>query len=219
MKANNKCGFTLIELLIVVAIIAILAAIAVPNFLEAQTRSKVSRCKADMRSVATALEAYRVDNTHYPMDANYWGPFGPFSGFSGAGQLSQTAVNQMTVLFPLTSPISYLGRIPLNVFPNDFDPAVRGTPAGLNYVYQAESWLKVVAGNHPQWPVRGVWSLSSVGPDKIQSLGEYLVFGEEVLHTDPDLGHPNPIFGVFVGGLYDPTNGTISAGDIVRIGP
>jgi prepilin-type N-terminal cleavage/methylation domain-containing protein len=46
-------AFTLIELLIVVAIIAILAAIAVPNFLEAQVRSKVSRAKADMRSIAT----------------------------------------------------------------------------------------------------------------------------------------------------------------------
>jgi type II secretory pathway pseudopilin PulG len=50
-------------LLIVVAIIAILAAIAVPNFLEAQTRAKVSRTHADMRSLATALEAYAVDNS------------------------------------------------------------------------------------------------------------------------------------------------------------
>ena len=61
-----KKAFTLIELLIVVAIIAILAAIAVPNFLEAQTRSKVSRVRSDMRSLSTGLESYMVDNNKYP---------------------------------------------------------------------------------------------------------------------------------------------------------
>lgn len=64
----GKKGFTLIELLIVVAIIAILAAIAVPNFLEAQVRAKVSRAKADIRSLATALESYVVDNNNFPPD-------------------------------------------------------------------------------------------------------------------------------------------------------
>src|SRR5512139_1635014 len=65
----NERGFTLIELLIVVAIIAILAAIAVPNFLEAQVRSKVSRCKSDMRSEELAIEAYRIDNNAYVLNA------------------------------------------------------------------------------------------------------------------------------------------------------
>ncbi|MFW5870317.1 MAG: type IV pilin protein [Candidatus Sumerlaeota bacterium] len=65
-----KKGFTLIELLIVVAIIAILAAIAVPNFLEAQVRAKVSRAKADMRTQATALEAYFVDYNVYTRDSD-----------------------------------------------------------------------------------------------------------------------------------------------------
>ena len=67
-RAIMKKGFTLIELLIVVAIIAILAAIAVPNFLEAQVRAKISRGKADMRSIATALETYKMDHNKYPVD-------------------------------------------------------------------------------------------------------------------------------------------------------
>jgi type II secretion system protein G len=66
VKINSCTGFTLIELLIVVAIIAILAAIAVPNFLEAQTRSKVARVKADMRTVTTAIETYHIDHNAYP---------------------------------------------------------------------------------------------------------------------------------------------------------
>lgn len=67
MKPRRE-GFTLIELLIVVAIIAILAAIAVPNFLEAQMRAKVSRVKSDMRTIATGIETYAIDHNKHPMD-------------------------------------------------------------------------------------------------------------------------------------------------------
>lgn len=61
-------GFTLIELLIVVAIIGILAAIAVPNFLNAQLRAKIARVKGDFRSIGTAMESYHIDNNRYPTD-------------------------------------------------------------------------------------------------------------------------------------------------------
>lgn len=61
-------GFTLIELLIVVAIIGILAAIAVPNFLNAQTRAKLARVQADFKNIETALEMYQLDHNTYPED-------------------------------------------------------------------------------------------------------------------------------------------------------
>ena len=62
----KKKGFTLIKLLIVVAIIGIIAAIAIPNLLNAIQRGRQKRTMADMRSVGTAVEAYAVDNNAYP---------------------------------------------------------------------------------------------------------------------------------------------------------
>src|SRR2546425_8033575 len=64
---RKDSGFTLIELLIVVAIIGIIAAIAIPNLLNAIDRSKQKRTMADMRSVGTACEEYSIDNNYYPV--------------------------------------------------------------------------------------------------------------------------------------------------------
>jgi type II secretion system protein G len=62
---NKERGFTLLELLIVVAIIGILAAIAIPNFLTAMQRSRQKRTMADIRTIATAWEARATDTNRY----------------------------------------------------------------------------------------------------------------------------------------------------------
>lgn len=78
-------GFTLIELLIVVAIIGILAAIAVPNFLNAQLRAKIAGTQSDLRTMVNAMQQYHLDNNSYHMHRD--------------------TLNQQ---FPLTTPIPYL---------------------------------------------------------------------------------------------------------------
>ena len=73
MRMRSKpSAFTLIELLIVVAIIGILAAIAIPNFLLAQTRAKVAKVYSEMNLLKTALEMYRTDNNAYALDVDIW---------------------------------------------------------------------------------------------------------------------------------------------------
>ena len=76
---RKERGFTLIELLIVVAIIGIIAAIAIPNLLNAIDRSKQKRTMADMRSVGTACEEYSIDNNFYPVQTSQ-GPVGNING-------------------------------------------------------------------------------------------------------------------------------------------
>jgi type II secretion system protein G len=72
---SNERGFTLIELMVVVAIIAILASILIPNFVNARAQAQTAACMSNLRSIATALELYYADNQVYPTASG--SPVGP----------------------------------------------------------------------------------------------------------------------------------------------
>ena len=67
LSANRK-GFTLVEIMIVVAIIALLAAIAVPGFLRARKRSQASRILNDLRMIDSALDQYAIEHNKKTSD-------------------------------------------------------------------------------------------------------------------------------------------------------
>jgi type II secretory pathway pseudopilin PulG len=159
----------LIELLIVVANLAILAVIAVSNFVEAQVRSKVSRVQGDLRSIATAMETYCVDHNCYPCT-----PMSLDCLTSGCC-CWQTA---------LTTPIAYIVTNYSDIF------AQKDGPTGVTYLY-AQCKMNM-----------GSWILVSVGPDQTtRFIPDNWMCGMAATYPMP----------------YDPTNGTVSFGDILRL--
>jgi prepilin-type N-terminal cleavage/methylation domain-containing protein len=194
-------AFTLIELLIVVAIIAILAAIAVPNFLEAQTRAKVSRVKADLRSVATALESYIVDWNFFPPDE------GPVPGT----QYRLEAVSE------LSTPIAYITSAAIR---DPFNNSATGIMGNLLSSFQyfnfssggsVQNWGDVaLMTGYPEFQTRTA-VLKSWGPDRTDNGLEWVIMGLAEFAPTSD---PNGDIGI--NRVYDPTNGTISAGDVGR---
>lgn len=176
----TRKAFTLIELLIVVAIITILASIAVPNLLEAQTRSKVARVKNDLRVLATALEAYRNDNQAYP----------DFLDIDSRG---------VWQLRPLTTPVAFITSLP----PDPFLP-----PLVPEFLYGPRKTYRYTSYPISPEPAT-IWSLASNGPDLLNDTrGVYRGYSPFLFYGG------DPYLRDWV--LYDPTNGTVSRGDVFR---
>ena len=193
--ARRRAAFTLIELLIVVAIIAILAAIAVPNFLEAQVRAKVSRCKSDMRGMATAVESYMVDHNNYPLYGRITQAGVVEEPCMGVGGMAAPDQNEF-VCAHLTTPVAYI----TSRFDDPFATKLPGPEPfirHINYINMRYHFsLPGAPGAATQEDLlakTGLWRMIACGPD---------------LDRGFDTKFKNLV--------YDPSNGTVSDGDIVR---
>jgi len=228
-KERAQSAFTLIELLIVIAIIAILALIAIPNFLEAQIRAKTSRALADMRAIASGLEAYMTDNQAYPHLNVAYTLVNQYPG-----KFDQWNRDGIALATNLTTPIAYLSTVYI------FDPffSLKGrTPESDAYVAPLGDKIPATYSyfNIKVWPY--TQNDTYPGPPSASTLAfsrkhwaSYLL-----LSVGPDMRKgPNPADGSnwnfsYYGGVgtrgfsqstakaweYDPTNGTMSKGDIL----
>jgi prepilin-type N-terminal cleavage/methylation domain-containing protein len=181
-------SFTLIELLIVVAIIGVLAAIAVPNFLNARVRSQVARVVGDMQALDVALSSYFADHGKFPPD--HW------------ARIPQLGRDPRSLFVDwchyLTTPIAYMASVNL---PDPF------------FIRRESAFLAGQGGQTTGWETSSyhyfnygyghVDELNSLGANVTPSPGCRLQsFGP----SKTDLPR----------GPYHPSNGLMSEGDIVR---
>jgi len=114
---QRELGFTLVELMVVVAIIALLAAIIIPNYVHARAQASVSQSEGNLKQIATALELYYADNEAYPA--------------TGSGEVTPALFGGPTNPYLTATPANALGRAPY-VYTNV--PAAAGKPASYQIV-------------------------------------------------------------------------------------
>jgi prepilin-type N-terminal cleavage/methylation domain-containing protein len=241
---RGRSAFTLIELLVVVAIISILSMIAVPNFLEAQTRSKVSAVKANMRTMATVIEVFAVDHTAYPPAYENWGLVGRASDHGHRISYETTPLIfdnpgwswRKPAEYPLFPQARYDLFNDASIMRNDqgddpTDPGYPGWKMGKLVYFEHQKMLELALGcdwddcDPDNWLVAyelaGEWSLHSVGPARHFQTPRWLDLSVIACLA------PGCTEGIYRQDIwpynersmfrdYDPTNGTISAGHIWR---
>lgn len=233
MPRSSRRAFTLIELLIVVAIIGILAAIAVPNFLSAMTRAKVARAASDLRTLGMALEMYMVDHGNYPYISD-----------DAAGEWIMPAGPPMNRTSPggLTSPIEYLSNALYDPFVlHNREGGGGNLPDGPQLLHYERLGFGFDENGNPyndngsgfravhvppdaNGGLWGTWHPG--GPDADETTDPGIVPSEYVLFSiGPDQTHrvyaPDGTTIITKSrwscwNYYDPSNGTVSIGNIVR---
>ncbi len=201
-------GFTLIELLIVVAIIGILAAIAVPNFLNAQVRAKVSRVQSEHRSLTNALESFNIDNGQYP----------PLNGFDRAtsrnckeNDLSCARIESKRPFrkIHLTTPIAYIATIP-------FDP-FRGDGGSRDYQYGSDGISYYIITSYGPDGTDGAASANPSELDERFYTGATMNDRDQAAVSSSKGGGSTDMY--LSRYVYDSSNGVSSDGDIIKTGP
>jgi len=199
---TSKKGFTLIELLIVIAIILILIAIALPNFLEAQIRARVTKAKGDLRTLATAFETYYQDWQQYPPqhDPND---------------------NSQKGLWQITSPLKYLAAIPQDPFAeagsSTIDP-VAGE-IGWEVASTAATPRQALLSRIKQYGMAQIqaYHIASHGPNQNDDFNN----NDRWVWCIAPPGNPCDPSSTSGGDgfmTYAPTNGTKSSGEIYQLG-
>ena len=168
------------------AMLVPMMAIVVPNFLEAQVRAKVSRVRADQRSMAVAVESYFVDNNTYPVSTSELDANAPWGIKSAPGVPTLSRYSGRGGAMTLTTPIAYM----TSHFKDTF------AETGATFGYYTTVGDKGTNG----------WIVWSPGPNEKYDL-DWKVY-------DPN--QKDPLLGL-APFAYDPTNGTVSSGDIFRI--
>ncbi|NQT83107.1 prepilin-type N-terminal cleavage/methylation domain-containing protein [bacterium] len=165
-ECRRCCGFTLLELLVAVAIIAMVAALLLPVLRVARIKARVARAHADLRSIATSIEAYRLDQGAYPIAR----------AFCAGGGMKVDDYNECP---PELLSLGYLGAFPEDVF--NRGRAYKYIAPGLGYAnnvltvlaiwvpkkFPRDDGSDVPYFNSKDSPVKwAIWSVGPSGPKK-----------------------------------------------------
>ncbi|MBE7488188.1 prepilin-type N-terminal cleavage/methylation domain-containing protein [bacterium] len=210
IRCSRSGGFTLIELLIVIAIILILISIALPNFMEAQVRARLTNTRGCLQAYRVANEAYQADFRTYIPDVD-GGEIEPTTKRSWASlwargrKINCDMVGELCSFAMLTTPIQYIKQLCYDPFlAQQKDPRISkpySLPEYTSYLSgskQRKMWAE-------QYGLR--YSILSRGPDLDIDVGSYdhlwWYLGAHIHHS---MGFPV---------IYSATNGTYSSGDMV----